>query len=143
MNLIEKNQSVKGYMTVEAAYVMPIVLFLYVLILTAAFSLYDRCVTSQDFYVLALRGSRFTVADENYGEVIYGNRQETDGIRSYLTDRLNRRRSYSFYRRKEAAKIKTEGNTVCIFSSGTSGALFMKKEAERINPVENLKEKGR
>lgn len=143
MDRIHKNKSLRGYMTVEAAYVMPIVLFLYVMILTAAFLLYDRCVTSQDYYVLALRGSRFTDADEYYGEVIYGKMQETDIMREYLTGRLHRRKSYSLHRRKETKEVETEGNLVRIFSVEDSGTLFMKKEAERINPVERLKESRR
>lgn len=60
----------KGYLTVEAAFVMPIVLFLYMLLILAGFYLYDRCVISQDTYLLAFRESRFT--DVRQDEVIYG-----------------------------------------------------------------------
>lgn len=143
MNKIEKGKGLKGYMTVEAAHVMPIVLLLYLLVLTAAFLLYDRCVTSQDYYVLALRGSRFTEAGEHYGEVIYGRMQETDVMQTYLTARLHRRRSYSLYERKETKMVETEKNAIRIFSLEASGALFMKKEAERINPLGKLKESRR
>lgn len=46
-----------AYMTVEAAFVMPMVLCVFVIIIYSAFLLYDRCVFTQDAHVLCLRES--------------------------------------------------------------------------------------
>lgn len=61
------NKNWNGYMTVEASFLMPMVLFLYLLIILCGFFLYNRCIISQDNYLLAFRGSRFTEASDNYG----------------------------------------------------------------------------
>ena len=65
-------KNLKGYLTVEASFVMPLVIFLYLLIILCGFLLYNRCIISQNDYLVAFRGSRFTEAGINYGEVIYG-----------------------------------------------------------------------
>ena len=49
--------SADAYFTVEAALVVPVVLCIFVMILYLAFYLYDRCVISQDCYVLGYRQS--------------------------------------------------------------------------------------
>lgn len=47
----------EAYFTVEAALVIPIVLGIFVMILYLSFYLYDRCLLSQDCYVLSYRQS--------------------------------------------------------------------------------------
>lgn len=47
----------EAYFTVEAALVVPIVLCIFVMIIYLSFYLYDRCVMSQDCYVLSYRQS--------------------------------------------------------------------------------------
>ena len=44
-----------AYFTVEAALVVPVVLCIFVMVLYLAFYLYDRCVISQDCYILGYR----------------------------------------------------------------------------------------
>ncbi|MDO5133144.1 MAG: hypothetical protein Q4D81_09200 [Eubacteriales bacterium] len=52
------NRSEAGaYFTVEASMIMPVVLCLSVMILYMSFYVYDRCVLSQDCYVLSYRQS--------------------------------------------------------------------------------------
>ncbi len=46
-----------AYFTVEAALIVPIVLCIFVMIIYLSFYLYDRCVMSQDCYVLSYRQS--------------------------------------------------------------------------------------
>ncbi len=46
-----------AYMTVEAAFIMPMVLCLFVIVIYCSFYLYDRCVFQQDAYILCLRES--------------------------------------------------------------------------------------
>lgn len=46
-----------GYMTVEAALILPIVLCIYTLLIYTGYYLYNRCVATQDAYVLCYRES--------------------------------------------------------------------------------------
>lgn len=48
---------IKGYFTVEASMIIPLVIFLFSFIFYLTFYLYDRCVISQDAYILAFQGS--------------------------------------------------------------------------------------
>ncbi|MCM1175823.1 MAG: hypothetical protein NC341_12340 [Blautia sp.] len=50
-------KKVKGYMTVEAGFIISWVIFLFVFLLYACFYLYDKCVLFQDAYTLCFRGS--------------------------------------------------------------------------------------
>ncbi|MDE7277541.1 MAG: pilus assembly protein [Lachnospiraceae bacterium] len=52
-----KSKKAKGYMTVEAGFVMPWVIFLFVFLIYAGFYLYDKCVLFQDAYTVCFRGS--------------------------------------------------------------------------------------
>ncbi len=135
------NKKVNGYLTVEASFVMPIVLFLYLLVILLAFFLYNRCVISQDLYILALRGSRFTDQASFYGEVIYGDMAEkgtdTDYLRETLADRLQ---YYPFYDQQES-EFHTDGiyGDVEIGTSGYDGALTVSKRLERLNIREEIR----
>lgn len=46
-----------GYFTVEASLIMPMVLCIYVILIYVGFFLYNRCVATQDAYVLCFRES--------------------------------------------------------------------------------------
>lgn len=48
---------VKGYMTIEAGFIIPWVIFLFVFIIYGSFYLYDKCVLFQDAYAVCFRGS--------------------------------------------------------------------------------------
>lgn len=48
---------VKGYMTVEASFLIPWVIFLFVFLIYGSFYLYDKCVLFQDVYTICFRGS--------------------------------------------------------------------------------------
>lgn len=52
-----KGKEEDAYFTVEAAVIVPVVLFLFVMIIYLSFYLYDRCVMTQDFYILSYRQS--------------------------------------------------------------------------------------
>ncbi|MGN0377113.1 MAG: TadE family protein [Suilimivivens sp.] len=126
----------KGYLTVEASFIMPWVVFLYLLIILCGFYLYDRCVISQDNYLLAFRGSRFTDAGENYGEVIYGDMREKEPDTGYIEDRLEYKALlYPFYR-MEAKKTTITTDMVSIATAGYNGTLKMEKSAKRLNIIE-------
>lgn len=135
------NKKVNGYMTVEASFVMPVVLFLYLLVILLAFFLYNRCVISQDLYLLALRGSRFTDRSSFYGEVIYGEMEEKTVDTDYLQEALTGRLQYYPFYRQQDGYIHAEGTygDIETGSSGYGGALTVKKRLERLNIREEIR----
>ena len=50
-------RSAKGYMTVEAAFLITWTVFLFVLLIYLSFYSYDKCVLFQDAYTVCFRGS--------------------------------------------------------------------------------------
>lgn len=127
------NKKWNGYLTVEASFVMPIVLFLYMLVILCGFYLYNRCVISQDNYLLAFRGSRFTDAAENYGEVIYGEMKETDPDESYLKSRMAKKASLYPFCRIQKQEATYDKDRVSISVTGYRGTLVVTKQAERLD----------
>ena len=84
-----RKKGMRGYMTVEAGFVIPWVIFLFVFLIYASFYLYDKCVLFQDAYTVCFRGSIQKEADgpsvyinahmkEQFGEKYFG----TDGVRT-------------------------------------------------------------
>lgn len=57
-------------MTVEAGFVIPMVIFLFVFLIYASFYLYDKCVLFQDSYTVCFRGS---IQKEEGGALTYIN----------------------------------------------------------------------
>lgn len=133
----------KGYLTIEAAYVMPVVLFLYVLIILCGFYLYDRCVISQDNYLLAFRGSRFTFAKEGYGEVIYADMKQGSFQEQYIESRLQYKEKFYPFCQMESRIVKAEGNRIIVSVIGFKEMLAVTKEAEQLNPMNIIKETRR
>lgn len=129
------NKRWKGYMTVEASFIVPIVLIILVLIIKSSFLLYDRCVMSQDSYLLVFRGSSFTLGDKNYGEVIYGDMIQKKPDISYVKSRMyGRLQLYPFLGEGRMA-VYFESNRLNLESSGFNNLLRVKKQAERRNPL--------
>ncbi len=50
-------KNVGGYMTLEAAFIIPWTVFLFVFLIYASFYLYDKCVLFQDAYTVCFRAS--------------------------------------------------------------------------------------
>ena len=50
-------KTVKGYMTLEASFIITWTLFLFVLLIYLSFYSYDKCVLFQDAYTICFRGS--------------------------------------------------------------------------------------
>lgn len=87
----------KGYFSIEASLIMPMVLFLYLLIILAAVFLYCRCAISQDTFLLGMRAGCFTYGEKDYGEVIYGEEKMWSAA-EYVQERLNSQKStYPIY----------------------------------------------
>ena len=52
-----RRKNMGGYMTLEAAFIIPWTVFLFVFLIYASFYLYDKCVLFQDAYTLCFRAS--------------------------------------------------------------------------------------
>lgn len=133
------NKRWNGYFTVEASFVMPMILVLYLLIILCGFFLHNRCMISQDNYLLAFRGSRFTETSENYGEIIYGQMDGKEVDTAYIRTRMARRAGiYPFYD-PEAEQAGRKGDMTFAASVGYRGTLAIVKEAKRLNILEIIR----
>ena len=56
--------TLSGYMTVEAALLMPMVWFSLFFVMFAGFFLYDRCIAEQDSKIIVMRASEERETDE-------------------------------------------------------------------------------
>lgn len=131
-------KKLSGYYMVEAVYLIPLVLLLYLLIILSGFYLYDRCVISQDCYLLAFRAGQFTNSSENYGEIIYADMPEEmneNYIRSRFTDKSE------FYpclgEGNCEAYLQNEVITVTI--SGYEQLLSVNKSVAELNPFKVIR----
>ncbi|MBQ8596617.1 MAG: pilus assembly protein [Lachnospiraceae bacterium] len=139
---MSESKKLKGYFTVEASFIMPIVLFLYLAVLTAALLLYNRCVVSQDCYLVGLRGARFTWAEENYGEVIYGEARLSGWQREdYMTDRWQRKSAYYLEENPPELLFIVENNRVLVRACGENVSQTIEKQVDILNPVEWIRER--
>ena len=130
-----------GYFTVEAAFILPIVLFIYLLIILSTMFLYCRCVISQDDFLLGMRAGNFTWGENNYGEVIYGNEQKNFwSAENYVQERFaDHERSYPFYPQKSGqCQVSKEYVIVQTIQKGAKNQII--KVVQKINPVEIIRE---
>lgn len=130
-----------AYFTVEASFILPVVLFLYLLIILTTMFLYCRCVISQDDFLLGMRAGRFTWGEENYGEVIYGS--ETENLwsaESYVQERLSGSgRFYPFYFRETGqCRINRDNVVVQTTQKGAKDQLIT--VIQRVNPIKIIRE---
>lgn len=130
----------RGYITVEASYLMPIVLIIYCTLIMGGFYLYDRCVISQDTFLLALRGSRFTFASSHYGEVIYGEEYENTYTENYIKERLNHKAKGYPFLNAEILNAERNKEAVQVSVSGFHGTLSVSKNVKVQNPMQKVKE---
>lgn len=70
-------RKLKGYMTLEASLIVPMVICVFVIIISFAYYLYGRCILSQDAYILAFRTSisdskEYLKVDEKLGNKYFG-----------------------------------------------------------------------
>lgn len=130
-----------GYFTIEAAFILPVVLFIYLLIILSAMFLYCRCVISQDDFLLSMRGGKFTWGEENYGEVIYGSEQEPFWqAESYVQKRISDRNGkYPFYS-QEKVKCRINSEVFSIQASQKGSEKQIVKQVQRINPIKIIRE---
>lgn len=130
------NKKWNGYLTVEAAFIMPVILLLYLILIVCGFYLYNRCVISQDSYLVAFRGSRFTNFGPDYGEVIYGNMGDKDSGKEYMESRLSYKSGLYPFCHIELQEINTGKDILTIRITGYQGALEIEKKAEYLNIID-------
>ena len=131
----------KGYFTVEASLIMPVVLFLYLLIILAALFLYGRCAISQDNFLLGMRAGGFTRAEDYYGEVIYGEAEkESWQAEDYVMERLNYKRSYYPFFPSVGGGCRINKETVLVQTGQRAFGGRIEKKVQRLNPVEMIRE---
>ncbi|MDD6491764.1 MAG: hypothetical protein PUG54_06000 [Firmicutes bacterium] len=133
----------KGYFTIEATFILPIILFLYLLIISAALFLYCRCAISQNNFLLAMRAARFTQGEDYYGEIIYGNTKDGSWqAEDYVKERLTQiENHYPFYPAR-GGECKVDEGYALVETGQRSSKLLITKKVQRLNPVEMVR-KGR
>lgn len=120
-----------GYFTVEASMLMPLVLSLIALIFYLTFYLYDRCVISQDVYILAFRGAlQCGKGGADIEQYIQSESASKYGSKYIGVDNLE-------------SNVWTGDNSVAVEATGIMATTHWKftarKEVERICPVEFIR----
>ncbi|GFI46733.1 hypothetical protein IMSAGC019_02052 [Lachnospiraceae bacterium] len=135
------HKKLKGYFTVEAAFILPVVLFLYLMIILAALFLYCRCLISQDNFLLGLRAGEFTWGEEAYGEVIYGQQEGSFWPgEAYVRERQERRKTYYPFFPALTGDYGEFGDYVSVKSRQKGLDIPIIKKVQRINPVAIIRE---
>ncbi len=137
------HKQLKGYMTVEASFVMPLVLLLYLLIIVSGFYLYDRCVLSQDTYLIAFRTSRLTYGEEAVLDVIYGEMKEDVFDLQYAKKRVDYKQRFYPMFGNGSMVAEAKNDMISIQESGFQNLIKIKKEVRRWNVIEIVREKRR
>lgn len=103
---------IKGYFTVEAALVLPMVLWIYQLLIYIMFYQYDRCILEQDIGILAFRGT--LLQEEEMEERHFHNNKILQDIQKeniYLD-------KYILFQ-QDGIRIRLDGNKVSISGEGS------------------------
>lgn len=121
----------KGYFTVEASMIIPLVVVLLGLIFYLTFYMYDRCVISQDAYIQAFRGTLYCGKESE--DIEHKIRSETHDLYG---------KKYVGVEHLES-DLRVERNSVTVEAVGIMAATHWKftvqKEAERICPVDFIR----
>lgn len=135
-----RKKRLKGSFSLEASFIMPMVLLLYLLIILAALFLYCRCAISQDTFLLCMRAERFTYGETDYGEVIYGEEKTNWLPDDYVLERLEQKRStYPGYASFGGeCRITEEDVAVEVRERGLENPII--KRMRKINPIDIIRE---
>lgn len=131
-----------GYLTVEAALLMPMVWFSLFFMIFAGFFQYDRCVAEQDGKIIVLRASGERGKDEAAVIRTVMERGELAGEKKILFSR-NVQRKLEITR--DRAKIKTGGKVNTVWNSLIKGANLpafsygAEYEAKKYDPVQVIR----
>ena len=124
---------VNGYFTVEVSLIFPMIILLTAFLFYLTFFLYNRCVITQDSYMLAFRGS-----------ILCG--KKADDVTGYVDNQI-RQQSVQKYAGlyKLERKADADHRKVTVEARGSmripeSFHFEIEKSAERICPVENIRQ---
>lgn len=134
-------KKLKGYFSMEASMILPMILFLYLMIILAALFMYCQCAISQDTFLLSMRAGRFTFGERGYGEVIYGEENaEKWPADAYVQERLElRKNTYPFFPYTGGiCEIGTESVNIRVWNRKYEESLS--KSTQKINPVKMIRE---
>ena len=135
------DERLNGYLSLEADYLFPIILFIYYLVIMSSLLLMCRCLNSQNNYIVGMRGASFSRGEEEYGEVIYG----TDDVfdkECYATSRLDQAgRMYVAFPVMSKDCFNNGRSFVVDTHAGSKiGRNDCTKECIMINPVRRIRE---
>ncbi len=130
-----------GYLTIEASFILPVVLFLYLLIILAALFLYCRCVISQDNFLLGMRAGKFTWGEKHYGQVIYGGEQDNSwSAENYVQERLAYKRSFYPFYPSQGGVCQVRKEDVLVRTGQKGSVNQIVKNVQRADPIEIIRE---
>lgn len=131
-----------GYMTVEAALLMPLVWFSLFFFIFAGFFQYDRCIAEQDSRVIVLRASEMRGKDEETVIRTVTEKGELAGKKKLLfSDGVQKELRVT----KDKAKIKISGRINTILNSLIKGPELQtfsygaEYEAKKYDPVRAIR----
>ncbi len=134
-----KSLQAAGYMTVEASFLVPFVIFLMVFLIYLSFYLYDRCVLFQDSYALCFRGSVQKVEEpQNY---INANQAKQFGTKYFGVGQVNVRanqsgREVSVY---ADCEVKVPFTHFMTMAGREEWSIKTQAKAQRINPTKIIR----
>ena len=142
-----------GYMTIEASLIIPLVIGTYFFLIFAGFFLYNKCILTQDTYIICYRASVFTYWDEGYGEVSYSElkRRSASEAKVYIESRKNFTRYPFFTLENEKITVLQQGLLTAdvyinISIEGSSKSFLQKDYQIKLsstswitNPVSNIR----
>ncbi len=135
------HKKLKGYFTVEASFIMPIILFLYLMIILAALFLYCRSAISQDNFLLGMRAGSFSWGEEDYGEVIYGEKEKNPWqAEEYVEKRLAYKQNFYPFFPADGSVYRVNGDSVLVQAKEKGDTHFITKNIRRYNPVSMIRE---
>lgn len=131
----------KGYFTVEASFILPMVLLLYLIIILTALFLYCRSAISQDNFLLAMRAGRFTRGEDYYGEVIYGlDGDELWQAEDYVMERMEGRKAFYPFFPTEGGECRIKEESILVQARQKGALRPVIKIMQRSNPVTIIRE---
>lgn len=135
------DERLNGYLSLEADFLFPMILFIYYLVIMSSLLLMCRCLNSQNNYIVGMRGASFTRGEEEYGEVIYGTDRSFDR-RGYAMSRLDRAgRMYVAFPVSNGECTDTGRLFIVETNAGSRiGRNDCIKECMMINPVRRIRE---
>ncbi|MBD5521510.1 MAG: pilus assembly protein [Lachnospiraceae bacterium] len=136
----QRCNALKGYMTLEASFIMPWVIFLFAFLIYACFYLYDKCVLFQDAYVLALRGS-VQKEEAEVLEYVNGHMSKQFGSKYFGVGRVEGRveKSKTEIKVIGSCSVKIPFDNFLTFSKEGGWQISMQAAAQIINPTKVIR----